>query len=558
MTSTTKPVGSNVPSPTPTLQDEGKVTQPDPKAKKTAAFWISFVSIVLCTFLSALDLTGIGTMIPTVTADLNGADNFSWIGTAFALASTAFMPMSGNLADIFGRKSTMLFSVAVFIVGSALAGSAQSMNWLIAARTVQGVGSGGILSLSEIIVSDLVPLVERGAYQGFLILTWALASAIGPVIGGSLAERVSWRWLFYINLPISAIAWCFVAFFLNVRQPTGSVWSKLAKVDWTGNLIIIAAVTLSNVGLAWAGVRYPWTDAHVLAPLIVGLGLLIVFLAHQRYMTKFPTIPWDVFSDRTVLSAFFGTFVHWHHKHRSHYIPVYFQAVKGDSPIQSGVHVLPVALFIAPMAMVNGVAVQVFKKYLPGNYLGWILSTLGFGILSMLKEDSKTATWVGYQILVGTGIGFLKANGGCLKFSATVFPVLAPLSVERSAAALAFFSFMRTFAQTWGITISATVLQNELIKNLPSQFTSQFPAGVEIAFAAIQYIPRLPEPVRTEVKVAFAESLSVIWYVMIGISGIGLLSVLMMREVPMRENLDETYGLEQKTKEKGVEVEKAH
>ncbi|KAH8833360.1 major facilitator superfamily domain-containing protein [Flagelloscypha sp. PMI_526] len=549
MTSTTAPVESNVPSPTPTLHEETTSAQAEPKPKKTAAFWISFVSIVLCTFLSALDLTGIGTMIPTVIADLDGADNFAWIGTAFALASTAFLPLSGNLADIFGRKSTMLLSVGIFIVGSALAGSAQNMNWLIAARTVQGIGSGGILSLSEIIISDLVPLVERGAYQGFLILTWALASAIGPVIGGSLAERASWRWLFYMNVPISAIAWLFVAFFLNVRQPTGSIWSKLAAVDWAGNLIVITGITLSNIGLAWAGVRYPWTDAHVLAPLIVGLALIVVFLAHQKFVAKFPTVPWDVLSDRTVLSAFFGTFVHGITSIALvYYIPVYFQAVKGDSPIRSGIHILPVALFIAPMAMVNGIAVQVFKRYLPGNYIGWILSTVGFGILSLLKEDSKTSAWVGYQILVGAGVGFL--------FSATVFPVLAPLSVERSAAALAFFTFMRTWAQTWGITISATILQNELIKNLPTAFTSQFPAGVEIAFAAIEYIPKLPEPVQTEVKVAFAKSMSVIWYVMIGISGIGLLSVLMMREVPLRETLDDTYGLEQKAKVPGADAEK--
>ncbi|KAH8818714.1 iron permease [Flagelloscypha sp. PMI_526] len=532
---------TRAPSPTATLAPDSLNISSPPEAKsgKGSAFWLSFISLVLCMFLSALDLTALGTMLPTISRDLHGSDNFAWVGTAYALASTAFLPLSGNLADIFGRRSIMLLSVGFFALGSALAGSAQSMTWLIGARTVQGIGGGGILSLSEIIVSDLVPLSERGLYQGLLTCVWAFSSVIGPIIGGSFSLKASWRWLFYLNLPVSGIAMAFVFLFLRVRTPPGTIASKLALVDWVGNLIVIAGTTLCNIGLSWAGVRYAWSDVHVLAPLVIGLALLVVFIVYQRYIPSQPTVPRDIVSNRTNISAYVGTFIHGITSIALiYYLSIYFQAVLSASPIRSGVDILVTSLMITPMAIANGVYVQVFQRYRDGNYAGWVLSIIGFGVLSLLKADSTTGQWVGYQMVSGAGVGIL--------FAATVFSSLAPLPVERAAASLAFFTFMRAFAQTWGITITATILQNELKKSLPSEFTSQFPAGVEIAIAIIDQIPSLPEPLQSEVKVAFAGSMSVVWKTMVGISGIGLFSVLFMKEIPMTNVKDANFALKEK------------
>ncbi|KAH8827537.1 major facilitator superfamily domain-containing protein [Flagelloscypha sp. PMI_526] len=532
---------SPVTSPTlpPEAPENNDSSPPTPKREKGSAFWLSFISLLLCSFLSALDLTAIGTMLPTMSKDLGGTDNFAWIGTAYALASTAFLPLSGNLADIFGRRSIMMLSVGMFALGSALGGSAQSMTWLIGARTVQGIGGGGILTLSEIIVSDLVPLSERGFYQGLFNVVWAFSSAVGPIIGGSLAQRASWRWLFYLNLPISGIAMAFVFFFLRVRTPPGTIKSKLAVVDWTGNLIVITGTTLCNIGLSWAGVRYAWSDVHVLAPLIIGLALIVIFMIHQRYIPSQPTVPRDVVGNRTTFSAFFGTFIHGITSISIiYYLPVYFQAVLGASPIGSGVDILPTALIIAPMALANGVFTQIYQRYLLGNYIGWITSVVGFGVLSLLRANSSTGQWIGYQFIVAIGTGFV--------FAGTVFPALAPLPVERAAASLAFLTFMRAFAQTWGITITATILQNELKRSLPIDFTSKFPSGVEIAIAVIDQIPSLPEPLQTEVKVAFANSMSTIWKTMAGIAGIGLLSVLIMKEIPLPDVTDAKYALKER------------
>ncbi|KAJ7598412.1 iron permease [Mycena floridula] len=506
-----------------------------PKAGKGAAFWLSIIALIIATFLSALDLTAVSTALPTITADLHGGSDFVWVGSAYALSSTAFLPLSGKMADIFGRKPIMLGSIVLFALGSALSGAAQNMNMLIAARTIQGIGGGSILNMVEIIVSDLVPLAERGLFQGIIGLTWAFASAIGPPLGGVIAEK-AWRWLFFLNIPLCVIGFVLVAKCLNVRHPAGSLKEKLARVDWTGNAIVIAGTTLTNIGLAWGGVDSPWSSAKVLVPLILGIALLAVFLLYEFKVPREPTMPYDVFN-RTTVSAFFATAIHGITSITIiYYIPIYFQACFGNSPIRSAVNMLPTALIIAPFAILSGVVTQISNRYRPANLIGWAITVIGFGLLTLLKADSSEASWIGFQAVAAIGTGFL--------FTSTVFPVLAPLPIERTAAALGFFAFSRSFAQALGITISATILQNELTKTLPSNFVSQFPDGAQIAYAAIPLIKDLPEPLRSQVRVAFASSMATIWKVMIGFAGAGLISVAFLKEVPMRTHTDETFGLQ--------------
>ncbi|TFY60745.1 hypothetical protein EVG20_g7307 [Dentipellis fragilis] len=491
------------------------------KPSKGSAFWLTFLAVVVSIFLSALDLTAVATALPTITKRLGGGSDFVWVGSAYSLASTAVLPLSGRLADVFGRKPVMLCSIALFAVGSAIAGAAQNMNMMIAARTVQGVGGGGIINMTEIIVSDLVPLAERGVYQGVIGLTWAFAAGVGPPIGGALASS-SWRWLFFLNLPITFISFVLVLIFLRVRSPEGSMKEKLARVDWIGNGIIIAGTTVAMIGLTWAGIQKPWDSAGVLVPLILGMLLVAGFLVYEFKIPREPTIPYDILTNRTALSAYLATAVHGLTSIAIiYYLPVYFQACFGASPIRSGVDGLTMALVIAPAAMVAGIMVQTMKRYIPANVLGW--------------SDSSTGKWVGYIIVVSAGSGLI--------YAATIFPILAPLPVERTAASLAFFAFVRAFAQTWGITISATILQNELKKKLPGDFVSQFPSGFEIAYAAIPVISGLEEPLRSQVRAAFADSMATIWKTMIGISGLGILTLPFLKEVELHGHIDDAYGL---------------
>ncbi|KAM5536101.1 hypothetical protein V8D89_010200 [Ganoderma adspersum] len=507
--------------------------------RKGSAFWLSFVAILVCTFCSALDLTAIATALPTITESLHGGDEFVWIGAAYGLASTAILPLSGRFSDAFGRRPVMLVAVGLFFVGSAVCGAAQSMGMLIAGRTLQGIGGGAILNLSEIIVSDLVPLAERGTYIGAFACVWALASGVGPPIGGALSAKPnSWRWIFYLNLPLTGIAFLLVLSFLRVRTPPGTVRSKLKRLDIFGNAIIITGTTIALIGLTWGGVSYKWTDARTLVTLIIGFVLIGVFFVYEWLVPKEPSIPWEVISNRTSLSAYIGTFLHGTVAAALfYYLPVYFQACLGSTPLRSSVQILPTTLTISPFAFGAGAGIQFSGKYRWASVLAWSLLLIGFGLFSTLDTRSSTGDWAGYQVVTAAGIGLL--------FTGTIFPTLAPLPVSRTAAALAFFSFARMFAQTWGITIGSAILQNRLVSTLPTQFTALFPAGVQIAYAAIPVIRTLPEPLRGQVRTAFAESLKVVWQTMIGLCGLGLLSVAMMREVPMQKMTDERYGLDE-------------
>ncbi|KAI0667884.1 iron permease [Trametes maxima] len=521
-----------------------------PSAPKGTVFWLSFTAVVVCNFLSALDVTAVSTALPTITSELNGGDKFVWVGSAYGLAAAAILPFSGRLADVMGRRPVMLTCVAFFLLGSALSGSAQNMNWLIAARSdYSGCGWWGIINLASIITSDLIPLAERGTYQGFLVMTWGFAAAIGPVVGGAFAEKASWRWLFYLNLPLSGIAFVLVAIFLRVRTPGGSLREKLSRIDWIGNLMIIAGTTLALVALTWGGIQFPWDSAHVLAPLIIGGFFIVAFFIYEMFVPKDPSLPFDVLSNRTSLSGYLSTFFHGIVSIATiYYLPVYFQACMAASPIRSSVNIFATALVMSPSAIVCGIIVKKTNKYCPSNWVGWALIMIGFGLLSLLKADSGTAAWVGYQVVTAVGVGIIWAS--------TVFPILAPVPVTRTASALAFYNFCRTFSQTWGVTISATILQNELKKRLPPEFLSQFHEGAEIAYAAIPVIHTLHEPLQTHVRVAFADSMAVVWKAMIGFSGAGFLTLALLREVPMQKHTDATYGLEDARGEGSVDTER--
>ncbi|KAJ7254826.1 major facilitator superfamily domain-containing protein [Mycena rebaudengoi] len=520
------------------------------KTPKTRAFWMTFLAMMVTTFLSALDLTAIGTALPTIVTALDDKKgDYAWVGSAYALSSTAVIPLSGSLADIFGRKPVMLASIGFFLVGSILAGAAQNMPMMIAARGVQGLGGGGIITLSEILTSDLVPLAERGTYQGLIGLTWAFACSIGPPIGGALATKDSktWRWIFFLNIPLCGIALLLVVFFLQVRRPDGSIRSKLAQVDWVGNAIVALGSGLTIIGLAWGGVRYSWLSVQVLVPLVLGLLLLVIFAFYEAKTPSRPTIPSDILANRTGISAILTTAVHGLASISAiYYLPVFFQACFGASPIRAAIDTLPLALAIPPFAFAAGATITISQKYRAVNWVGWCITIVGFGLMSTFKYDSSTGTWVGFQLIVAAGVGLL--------FTGPVFPLLAPLPPNRAAAALSLFSFTRSFFQTWGITISSTILQNMLKKNLPADFIAQFPSGFEIAYAAIPYINRLPEPLRAEVRAAFADSMAVIWQVMIGMAGLGLLLSLLMAEVPMTSAVDENFGLVEEKKVGDVEA----
>ncbi|KAH9834520.1 iron permease [Rhodofomes roseus] len=521
-------------------------------------FWLVFLGIGVATMITALELasasyshtspsaysdlhsqSAVSVALPTIVQELHGS-TFIWIGSAYTLAGTAFIPLGGGLAQIFGRRIVILASLAIMALGSALCGSAKNMTYLIAGRTVQGLGGGGISATTAIIISDLVPLRERGLFNGLIGIAWAMSSGIGPIVGGALAQSGQWRWLFYLNLPICGIAAVIMIVCLRVKTPPGTLGEKVRRVDWRGTLLIIAATTACVIGLTWSGIQYSWGSAAVLVPLILGLAGIVGFMTFESIVPDYPLVPRTLISTVTGVSGYMQTFVMPILMIGIiYYIPVYLQACKGASAIRSGVDVLSFSLVLAPVGLSGGAFTNSTGRYRPPMWLAWAALMLGIGLFLTLKADSPLGHVVGFLIPCAFGCGILSTS--------TYFPVLAPLHVSQNGLALAFFMFLRNFAMVWGVTIGGTVLQNELQKHLPSSFAAQFPEGSAIAYATIPIISQLPEPLKTEVRTAFASSLKVVWEVLLGIAGLGLLSSLFMKGLPLHSTVDDEWGLEQES-----------
>ncbi|KAJ6456089.1 iron permease [Mycena sanguinolenta] len=515
-------------------------------AQRDWRFWLIFLCVMLVRFITALELSIVSTALPTIVNTLHGTQ-FVWIGSAYTLCSTAFVPLSGSLADIFGRKVLISGSIVIFAVGSVLCGAANSLNFLIAGRAVQGLGAGGLASLCHIILSDLVPLEKRGVYNGLLTISYIIGNGTGPVLGGWLAQSGQWRWIFYLNIPICGLTMGLVFLFLNLPCPPGDFSTKIKKIDPVENLLIVASMTSLTIGLTWGGIQYAWSSPRILASLILGFLGLAAFLWYEFKVATNPIVPPELLSTRTALSGFIQTsslFIVL--TCILYYMPVYFQACKDASPIASGVDIFGIAFSVAPSALLVGLSITRTRQYRPQIWLSWSLVIVGLAMFSTLSVDSSRAKAIGFQLISGAGLGMMTA--------AVFFPILAPLPVESNAQAIALYTFFRNFSNILAVTVGASVLQNELGKRLPPTFSAQFPGGTPSAYSIIPLIRTLGDSSKGDIQVAFANSLQVVWRVLLGVSGAGLLGSLAMEGLPLHTSVDKKWTMNPGI---GVELEKA-
>jgi len=327
--------------------------------------------------------------------------------------------------------------------------------------------------------------------------------------------------------------------FLRLKTPAGTVREKLGRMDWIGNFMVIAASSAVIIALTWGGIQYPWSSWRVLAPLCAGVVGLAAFLLYEVKFARYPIVPYSLMSTATGLSGYLQTFIASVVMIASiYYMPVFFQACKGASPTASGVDSFGLGFVIAPSNIIAGLTISRTKHYRPQLWLAWCLVMVSAGLLSTLHADSSRGKSIGFEALMGVGIGILT--------TATYFPVLAPLPISENAHALAFFIFTRAFGQVWGVTIGATVLQNRLAQHLPKSFEGVFPQGTQIAYAVIPLIPTLPADIAAETREAFASALGMMWQVMIGIGALGLVVSLAMKHMSLHSDTDENWGVEKR------------
>ncbi|QSZ28582.1 hypothetical protein DSL72_003080 [Monilinia vaccinii-corymbosi] len=371
-------------------------------------FYLAFSSLCVMILAAALDATTLSVALPIIAEDLHGtALQAFWTGTSFLLTSTVIQPTFASLSHILGRKPSILISASAFAIGSLICALARDFPILLVGRTIQGIGGGGIIALTEVVITDIVPLRERGIWFGFQSLIWAVGSVTGPLIGGSLAQYASWRWIFWINLPISGVGMVMTVWFLKLNKRRGNVSSQLRRFDLGGCVLLTGSVTSFLIPLSWGGVMFSWSSWHTLVPLILGIVGIVGFLFYESWVVE-PLVPLGIFRHRTAMVNYLGMFIHgiiiWS---LIYYIPLYYEGVKGYSPTIVGVAIFPETFTVAPAAVVVGVAISKTGRFRWAIWAGWSITALGMGALVDLDQETSIPAWIIMNIVAGIGLGML-------------------------------------------------------------------------------------------------------------------------------------------------------
>ncbi|KAK3369915.1 major facilitator superfamily domain-containing protein [Podospora didyma] len=523
-------------------------------------FWSIIIGLSITTLLASLEHTVVTTAAPYILQELELRENFIWITNAFFICSTAFTPLFGQLCNIFGRRWVFMAIVAIFTLGSGICGGATSGGMLIAGRAIQGVGSGGIVLTVNIIVSDLCPLRKRGQYMAVILGVFGIGLAIGPFVGGAIAENSTWRWVFYINLPIGGLSLVTMFLFLHVNyREGGSLSDKLRRIDMIGNLILMAATVAILYSLTYAGSIYAWDSWHTLVPLLLGFAGLGAFVAFESsgMAAADPVMPVRLFANRTSIVILANTFLNsviymW----SLYFVPVFFQSVALYSPSRAGYSILPQAVAGVPGAIIAAISLSRWGKYRPIHFGGFALSTLGMGLLSLQNVDTTIPQWAAYQIVIALGIGSVID---------TLLPAFqAPVSEADQAAATSTWGFVRAFGTIWGVAVPAVIFNNRIDEQLASVSDPAARAllggGGAYQLASASFVQQFPAAVQLEIRNLYASSLHRVFWVGAIFAGLATLLVLLEREVPLRKQLETEFGIKKDVApdaERGISGEKA-
>ncbi len=362
----------------------------------------TMVGLLLAMFLAALDQTVVSTAMPRIIADLGGFDRYTWVTTAYLVASTVSVPIVGRLTDIYGRKIFFIGGIAVFLVGSVLAGTSATMTQLIAFRAIQGLGGGVIMANSFVAIADLFPPEERGKFQGFLGVVFGISSVIGPTLGGFITDNFSWNWIFLINVPVGIpvlllIAWLF-------PKITPEVESR--KLDYAGMVTMVLAVTPILLALSWGGVQYAWGSPQVIGFLAFGLAMGVAFIIIES-RTEAPVMPLEIYRNRMVSVSLLATFLTGFGMFGAIiFVPLFFQGVLGASATSSGSFLTPMMLGIVFGATLSG---QLLSRtgghYRAQAIIGTGIMVVGAFLISTMDVSTSFARAVGYIVVLGVGLG---------------------------------------------------------------------------------------------------------------------------------------------------------
>jgi EmrB/QacA subfamily drug resistance transporter len=472
-----------------------------------------YSGLMVTLLLAALDQTIVATALPKVVSDLGGITQYSWVFTAYMLGSTVTVPLYGKLGDVHGRKPLFIVAITIFLLGSALCGLAQNMVELVVFRAIQGVGAGGLFPLTLAMVGMIVPPRDRGRYQGLIGSVFAASSIIGPLIGGFIVDNFSWRWIFYVNLPVGAAA-LVVILITMPRRP----YKQEHSIDWLGAGVLAAGTTALLLGLVWGGRDYPWGSPQVLGALAASTILLALFGLIELRVRE-PILPFHLLRNQTVASsvacmalvgaAMFGTIS---------FVPLFVQGVIGTSATSSGVVLTPLMLGAVITSFLSGQLVSRTGRYRPNTLFGPVVLGIGMFLLSQMDVHTTNGEAARNMVIAGIGLGSMMQ----------IFVLSVQNSVPRRAmgSATALTQFSRSIGSTLGVTLMGVIVNQQLPGNVSAEGTAihRLPAAGRVALAHALHPAFLA-----------ATLLCVLVFV---------ISLLWVREVPLRSGVEDepVYG----------------
>ncbi len=495
---------------------------------------VSIGALLLGMLLAALDQTIVSTALPTIVSDLGGLEHLSWVVTAYLLASTAATPLWGKLGDQYGRKKLFQIAIVIFLISSALCGMAQNMPQLIGFRALQGVGGGGLMVLSMAIVGDIVPPRDRGRYQGLFGAVFGATSVLGPLLGGLFTEHLSWRWVFYVNLPIGVVALAVIATTLHIP-----VRSAKHTIDYLGTFLIASVATCLVLVASLGGTTWDWDSAQIIGLVVLGVVLAVVFVQVERRAAE-PVLPLKLFRIRTfTLSAVISFVVGFAMFGAMTYLPTFLQVVQGVSPTMSGVHMLPMVIGLLLSSTASGQIVSRTGRWKVFPIVGTGVTAVGLLLLHQLDENSSTGEMSAYFFVFGLGLG--------LVMQVLVLIVQNAVSYEDLGVATSGATFFRSIGASFGVAIFGTVFASRLGDKLTAALAGRsLPPGIDVN--ALQSDPRgisaLPPALRGPVLHAFASSITDVFLYAAPVALVAFALAWFLREDKLRGSVTAPDGTE--------------
>ena len=481
-------------------------------------------ALMLGMLLAALDQTIVATALPTIAGDLHGLNHLSWVVTAYLLTSTISTPLWGKLGDLYGRKKLFQAAIIIFLIGSALSGLSRDMTQLIGFRALQGIGAGGLMVGAQAIIGDIVSPRQRGKYMGYFGAVFGLSSVIGPLAGGFITQHLSWRWVFYINIPIGIIALAVIAVVLQLpRQRTHH------SIDFLGTALLGAGVTAIILLTTWGGTTYAWGSAPILLLAAAGLVLVIAFCWAEVRAAE-PVIPLALFrvSVFSVSNAvgfivgfvMFGAII---------YIPLYLQTVHAATPTSSGLQLLPLVGGMLVTFTVSGRLVSKWGRYKIFPVIGTAVMTLGLFLFSLLTPTTPLAVSSVYMVVLGLGIG-------CV-MQVLVVAVQNAVPQSQLGTATSSSTFFRSIGGSFGVAVFGAIFNNRLAANLPKYLP---PAALRAVHgsnvsASPAQLDALPPAIHHGYVLAFNDSLHVVFLIGAPVALLAFALTWLLKELPLRD-----------------------